>query len=225
MASKCLSPIEKPPAVRREVFALKISEFPHLEEAIPHLSPYRRQRVEQTKHPEERRRRLGAGVALDYALSTLGLREKAMKIGLTEHKKPYFTDHPHICFNLSHSGDWAVCALSDGYVGVDVQEPRPISQALRRGALAPHEEPANDWDFFRVWCAKESYIKAYGIGMDMRGLEVELSLPGVRPVLGHRGFERVREYALPGAAMAVCPGEGFDGTLTFVPPDWSYQYK
>ncbi len=79
-------------------------------------------------------------------------------------------------FNLSHSGDWAVCAIGRrGPLGIDVERLRPMKDAAglaRRyfapaeietwRKLAPNEQiPA----FFRCWTRKEAYLKALGDGL------------------------------------------------------------
>ena len=43
-----------------------------------------------------------------------------------ERGKPYFPGAPQYHFNLSHSGPFALCALSDRPVGVDIQVVRPV---------------------------------------------------------------------------------------------------
>lgn len=84
-------------------------------------------------------------------------------------------------FNLSHSDDIALCAVSRGAaLGVDVERRRAIKDALEIGARhfgprefawvrdgAEHELLAR---FFTVWTRKEAFIKATGEGLS-RALE------------------------------------------------------
>ena len=53
--------------------------------------------------------------------------------------KPFFPDFPHIHFNLSHSGGLALCALSDGEVGVDIELVGPRDPRLPRRVLSEDE--------------------------------------------------------------------------------------
>lgn len=86
--------------------------------------------------------------------------------------KPMLADAPHVYFNLSHSGDWAVCAVAPVEVGVDVQEVRRVSPALVRkfsekerkwlGELAQEEFTEK---FTELWCLKEAYCKCVGDGL------------------------------------------------------------
>ncbi|MBR2986805.1 MAG: hypothetical protein IKC63_02170 [Clostridia bacterium] len=76
--------------------------------------------------------------------------------------KPYLDGAP-FCFNLSHSGDYAVCALSQTAVGVDIEKIVPISlKVIRRffglSVLSPVEQ-------MRLWTRYESYGKMAGCGI------------------------------------------------------------
>lgn len=86
--------------------------------------------------------------------------------------KPRTTNAPlPLDFNLSHSGDWMVCAVSAGVpVGVDVEHTarkRDVMRLARRfysvkevkalEALAENEQRSS---FFDLWTLKESAVKA-----------------------------------------------------------------
>ena len=76
--------------------------------------------------------------------------------------KPYFPGLPERWFSLSHSGGLALCALSHGPVGVDVEVVRPRRAGLPRRVLSGGELARFDgsWeDFYRLWTLKESWCK------------------------------------------------------------------
>lgn len=83
-----------------------------------------------------------------------------------ERGKPFFPAFPQHHFNLSHAGEWVLCAISDeGAVGVDIEVIRPRSKNFPRYALSDAEYAAFDqsWeDFFRLWTLKEAYVKYQG---------------------------------------------------------------
>lgn len=96
--------------------------------------------------------------------------------------KPRFINAPGEEFSVSHSGDWWVCALADRPVGIDLQQhtrlkgEEPDAAASRYGRMAarffhPEEkEYVLEKDvyrrFFRIWAAKESYVKYTGQGIN-----------------------------------------------------------
>lgn len=80
-----------------------------------------------------------------------------------ERGKPWFPSCPQYHFNLSHSGCFALCALSDQPVGVDIQEMRAVWRpSLVERTCSPEERA---WlsslgdrgeDFAQLWALKES---------------------------------------------------------------------
>ncbi|MFV0295971.1 MAG: 4'-phosphopantetheinyl transferase family protein [Hyphomicrobiaceae bacterium] len=92
-------------------------------------------------------------------------------------------------FNLSHSGDIAVVAVSDvGEVGVDVEIPRQVERAVAEQYFSARELselgrfPPADWldGFYRCWTRKEAFIKATGEGLarSLAGFSVSLADSG-----------------------------------------------
>ena len=81
----------------------------------------------------------------------------------SERGKPWFPDCPGRWFSLSHSGGYALCALSDdGPVGVDIELIRPRRESLKEHvlSLAERERFDGSWEeFYRVWTLKESWCK------------------------------------------------------------------
>ena len=86
-----------------------------------------------------------------------------------------------LCFNLSHSGDWALCAVTRGReIGVDIEkiQPHRATAGIARRFFSPREvdalfalpEHLRAAAFFRCWTRKEAYIKAKG-----RGLSISLA--------------------------------------------------
>lgn len=108
------------------------------------------------------------GKALSRPLLTHAVRETWGWTELPEPEvsargKPKFAGRPGHWFSLSHSGGYALCALSDdGPVGVDIEVVRPHREGLPGYAMTEEELAAFDgsWeDFCRVWTLKEAWCK------------------------------------------------------------------
>lgn len=122
--------------------------------------------------------------------------------------KPYFENYPYY-FNLSHSGDYVVCALSEREVGIDIQEHR--GAALERVAqryFSPAEVfalmQAQDRAalFFRLWARKEAYGKLIGKGiMEVVGRDL---WSGSAEADGGEALCFEEYDGLQGYSMAVC---------------------
>ena len=108
-----------------------------------------------------------------------GLAPAKLRIAHAANGKPRFADaelHAQLSFNLSHSGEEAVLAVSRGAnLGVDVEVIRPLEnlQALASSHFATGElkilkslpvHRRHD-GFFATWTRKEAYVKAIGAGL------------------------------------------------------------
>lgn len=114
---------------------------------------------------------LAAGLLLDYALKPFSLSERGMEYGENAHGKPFFINRSDIHFSLSHSGKYALCAVSDTEVGADVQKyedrARVFDIAKKYFTAAEYEylKTRSEAEFFRLWTRKESLLKALGTGI------------------------------------------------------------
>jgi 4'-phosphopantetheinyl transferase len=104
----------------------------------------------------------------------------------TAEAKPYFAAGPN--FNISHSGNRVVCALSTtGRVGIDIEAIKPLSfadfqtQFTAREWLAIRGAADPVAAFYRFWTAKESLIKADGRGLGIPLLQLDVT--DYRPIV------------------------------------------
>ena len=100
----------------------------------------------------------------------------AKKINLDYHlnKKPYLASHPSLHFNVSHSEDYAVIAISQSQVGIDIEY---IAEDFNFTNLLPDIFNDNEilaiqtavnkkHAFYTSWTRKEALVKAMGKGID-----------------------------------------------------------
>ncbi len=85
-------------------------------------------------------------------------------------------------FNLSHSGDFVMLAISDTPVGCDIERKRKA--ILSHHVFHPKELEllrslpegnARDYEFLRLWTTKEAFLKAIGTGIDADAATYDLS--------------------------------------------------
>ena len=188
------------------------------------LSAYRLERLRRIKPDRQRALSFSAELLLIEALKTLEPPDLPLDIYTLEGGKPALRHGP--CFSLSHSGDYAVCALSKQPVGVDLQKRQTVKAGLLRLFYTPKQErlfrerygiggcgmlegEALD-AFLREWTVKESYMKMIGTGMKI-GFDRICTDPGKKRVtLAEKEgvFALFREYKAPeGYFLSVCTPE------------------
>lgn len=146
--------------------------FKELFEKVP---LYRQEKIRSLRFEKDKRLCLGAWLVLMRALSERGISDQAPALSYNSYGKPFLSDYPNVFFNLSHSGNRVMCAVSDFEVGCDVETLSPFRPALAKRFFSPHEYDAvmsapedmrNDL-FLRYWTLKESFIKNAGLGMSL----------------------------------------------------------
>ena len=106
----------------------------------------------------------------------LDVDSSALRFDIEAHGKPYLVDNKELQFNLSHSGDFALLAVSKGAaVGVDIERTREKidCQAIAKRFFSKDEFECVDSlkglqqvdAFYRCWVKKEAFAKAVGWGV------------------------------------------------------------
>ncbi|HSS43145.1 MAG TPA: 4'-phosphopantetheinyl transferase superfamily protein [Solirubrobacterales bacterium] len=109
--------------------------------------------------------------------SYLGEEPERIPLARGEHGKPRLTTEPgRLSFNLSHSGELTLVAVSCGReVGVDVERAKPARDlvALAARAFGPEEATAvraatgdeRTRLFYELWTRHEARLKCLGVGL------------------------------------------------------------
>lgn len=144
------------------------------------LSSDEQLRADRFHFERDRRRFIVARGVLRMLLGGhLGIAPAAIAFGYAQHGKPFVTNHAaKIHFNLSHSGERALYALSPScQLGVDIES---LDNDIDYNSLAsrfftPREcavllrvpEPDRKRAFLSCWTRKEAVVKAIGNGLSL----------------------------------------------------------
>lgn len=157
------------------------------------LSPDERERAARFKFERHRRRYLIAHIALHEILSRyLAIEPAHLSFDLGTNGKPKLPQAlapSGIEFNLSHSNEMALLAVSHGReLGVDIEHVREQFEfqdvaerfftAKEVTAMRGLPPPLQRQAFFKCWTSKEAFLKAKGTGLSGALDEVEISLRG-----------------------------------------------
>ena len=139
--------------------------------ALAAVSLQRRDQALKFRHETGRRLSLAAYLLLmDGLQKEYGIEEPPV-FNYSHEGKPYVAARPDIHFSLSHSGNVALCALSDQPVGADVEVPRKISSSLIAYTMNDSEQEqinaSNNptMQFLYFWTRKEALLKLTGEGI------------------------------------------------------------
>jgi len=141
------------------------------------LSPVDQAKAGRFVHVPDRHRLIAGRLALRYALKDLGIDHTGESFSLSAYGRPEF-GRQALDFNISHSGDVVVCAISlTAAVGIDIEEIRPLVYQDFASCFSPSEWrmiEANDTlrTFYTFWTMKEAAIKANGKGLSIPLSEV-----------------------------------------------------
>lgn len=139
-----------------------------------YLSEERRAEAENRKNEKERQLFLAAEALLNLGLERAGTGVPLpVKYRRNPHGKPYLIPQGKAEVNWSHSGEYAICAVADCTVGIDIQDAgKEPKEALVKRLLRPEERafyenvPAEEKKriFYQYWTLKESFLKTLGTG-------------------------------------------------------------
>jgi 4'-phosphopantetheinyl transferase len=171
--------------------------------------------------PAERRRIAGLRRWEDRQDSAIGWRllhrladEHAVTVRRAANGRPQ-AERP-LDMSLAHGGGWiSVAASVTGRVGVDVETVRDVPPSLARRCLSADErvwtegaqESLRAERFFRLWTAKEAYVKATGEGLAVDPRDVRIDGTGEEPrLLGSQGrrWRFSSSTPVPGVCLTVC---------------------
>lgn len=113
----------------------------------------------------------------------------------SEHGKPYLMGYSNVHFNVSHSGGYVVCAVSDKPVGVDIQkieEYNPdvaeiICNEKEMEQIGHSLDKASE--FIKLWTQKEAVLKMHGTGIASGNIKNCLTNQNVK-------FQRIGDYLI-----------------------------
>lgn len=144
---------------------------------IQYLSPERQVKARNFRQEKDTVRTVLGEMLLRYALSQKApeyMPEIPLQFTYNPYGKPLLPDQPDISFNISHSGNWIACAVSDSEVGIDIEEIN-LDIDLNIASHYFHKKEIELINtasasesyqyFFRFWTAKESYLKCIGKGL------------------------------------------------------------
>jgi len=160
-----------------EIYAISInSEYPknEFERIIKFLDKEKQDKLRRLKFFEDALRTLAGEIIIRNIV------KRKYKINFEDiifkkniNGKPYIDNLKDFQYNISHSGKWVVCAISDDLIGIDIEKIKQTNfkVAKRFFSKEEYEDLSNKNSeakieyFYDLWTLKEAYLKAMGTGL------------------------------------------------------------
>lgn len=175
----------------------------------------RKKEILKKANINDRKRSLAGDMLVKKYLSKLyGTPEEKIEIKKGAHGKPYVLNLP-AHFNVSHSGDYTVVAISDRPIGIDIEVIKDFSAILAKklfnedelkyisGTSSTRKKSLMQKSFFEIWTAKEAYLKYLGTGISGGVNSLSFTLNGGKLTHGRNDIKLTHDYSIPGAVMAI----------------------
>ncbi len=165
---------------------------------LKHIGTLGRQKVSLLRNLKDQQRTLLAEIQLRAILKRhYHYNNRDIILFANSKNKPYLINIP-LFFNISHSGNWVCCAISDRIVGTDIERIRKIKTDIAGRFFSHHENnKLNQLKgdeklhyFFDLWTIKESYLKLIGKGLShpLNSFSVELQPDGKHSIKNATGI-------------------------------------
>lgn len=156
-----------------EVYAINIKYInKNLNYNMDMISSERKERIKRLKFVDDKKACFFAEYILYICMKYIYNKEYTIK--KDENGKPKFQDVEGFHFNISHSGDWVICAFSNYEIGIDIEKIDEVNLSIAKkyfnideyNVLLNINNSADKKSFFyTLWTLKESYLKNLGIGI------------------------------------------------------------
>lgn len=158
------------------VYALYLPDYTELTKDLIHfLNPEERIRSERYYKEKDRNRFVICRAILKFVLAAhTKLDVKNIYLDYHVNKKPFLASHPELHFNVSHSEDFAVIAISLSKVGIDIEYMAKdfdffnlLPDIFNKNEILDIQNAKNkEYAFYSSWTRKEAFVKALGKGID-----------------------------------------------------------
>ena len=135
---------------------------------------YFKLKIDRKNRREDKNRTLAGAYLLEKCLAEYGVDAERTRISEGEKGKPQIDTFP---FNISHSGEYAVIAVGDGEIGVDIEKIKSAPTGLLDRIALPNEKAkiSAAKEILRLWTRKEAFAKCLGTGIGEEIWTVDLT--------------------------------------------------
>ena len=148
--------------------------------------------VSLMQNEHKRKQRICADALCRNTLSDFcGIDPDKICFELSPDGKPY-AKNLAVHFSISHSGDFAVCAVSETETGIDIEKKRSVHPRVCEKFCTEAETDyvhTCENGLFEIWTLKEAYFKCIGTGLGSDIKNISFSVENNKISCSEKGFE------------------------------------
>lgn len=177
-----------------KIYSINITDVEKnlFEQWFCNMSDERKDSVSQTQSSHKKKLRIAADMLCRKGISDFcNIAESEIKIELSPLGKPYAKNLP-VHFSISHSGDYALCAVSGSEIGVDIEKIRAVHPRAHEKFCTENESryiSGSENGFFKIWTLKEAYFKCIGTGLGADIKDVSFEINNSEIICSEKGYE------------------------------------
>ncbi|WP_428817973.1 4'-phosphopantetheinyl transferase family protein (plasmid) [Clostridium butyricum] len=162
-----------------EIYMVKILDLNtnEINNLMEFINEERKKKIDRLKYTKNKTSSIISDILIRSIISDkLNVKNNKIQFKRTNYGKPYLDNTLNFHFNISHSGDYVVCAIDKNIIGIDIEEKKDIDyESIAKNFFCNDEIEfilEGNYDerltkFYRMWTLKESYVKANGKGLSI----------------------------------------------------------
>lgn len=177
---------------------------------IKNIDVQRIEKIKRLRVTDDKLRSLGSGLLIEFIKQKYKVNGELL---IDKFGKPYF-EKSKVYFNISHSGNYVIAAVSDYNIGIDIQRIQNDKHRIAEKNFLSSEceyinaienESVMQQRFCEIWTIKEAYLKNVGIGLRKPLNSFEVSLNNGEPQIIGKPEYRFVQAKLDGRyIIAIC---------------------
>ncbi|MBU3184566.1 4'-phosphopantetheinyl transferase family protein [Clostridium estertheticum] len=203
-----------------EIYAVEVLSITqeNLDNLCLLISEEKRCKIKKFVNKEDKIRSLiGEILIRSIVVNELNIANEYITFHKNKYGKPCFKGYPTIKFNISHSGNFVICAIDDKPIGIDIEEIKHIEyESIAKNFFTKSEldyiikqNPDSKLSkFYEIWTLKESYIKCCGQGLtrSLKSFSIDIDKCHNIKVIPdeYNEYEFKTFDTIPGYKVAVC---------------------
>ncbi len=171
------------------------------------MSLKKQQLISEIKVEQKQKLGIAADALCRKAISEFcGISDYEIRFERSPLGKPYAKNLP-VKFSISHSGDYAVCAVDDNEIGIDIEKIRTVHPRAHEKFCTESEAEyvrTAENGLFKIWTLKEAYFKCIGTGLGADIKNVSFRIENGKIECSEKGFKCSFYPIKEGYCCSIC---------------------